>query len=204
MYIPKHFLPASEAEAETIIANNSFGILLTNGDTYPVGTHIPMDFVKNGNSDRYLYGHLSAANPQAHDFDGRHVLAIFQGSHSYVSSSWYDHVNVPTWNYVAVHVYGLIRVLKDDELRAMMKTQLDKYEQHSEHPVSFETMPGDYLDAHLKGIVAFELQIKRIECSVKLSQNRNENDYKNIIRKLEESDDPISRNVAQLMKSRKK
>src|SRR5687768_6173165 len=131
MYVPKHFLPSPEAEAETIIVNNSFGILLTNGDTYPVGTHIPMDFVKKSNGDRFLYGHLSAANPQARAIDGRHGLAVFQGSHSYVSSSWYDHVNVPTWNYVAAHVYGPMRVLKDDELRAMMKVQLDKYEQHS-------------------------------------------------------------------------
>jgi len=204
MYVPKHFLPLSEGEAESIIENNSFGILVTNGNTYPADTHIPMELIKKSDGSRYLQGHMSAVNPQSNNLNGRHVLAIFQGPHSYVSSSWYDHVNVPTWNYIAAHAYGQIRILKDEELKQMMQTQLEKYEQKSELPVSFATMPRDFLDSHLKGIVAFEIKIERIECSIKLSQNRHDKDYENIINKLETSDDSLSGAVAQLMKERKK
>jgi transcriptional regulator len=45
-------------------------------------------------------------------FYGNDEVLAFSGPHSYISSSWYDHENVPTWNYIAVHVYGKIKLLK--------------------------------------------------------------------------------------------
>jgi transcriptional regulator len=59
-----------------------------------------------------VLGYMSRANPQWKSFGGQEVLLIFQGAHTYISPRWYDHVNVPTWNYMMVHLYGKVRLVE--------------------------------------------------------------------------------------------
>src|ERR1700680_4492985 len=112
MYIPERFREDDKAILKTFIREHSFGILVTQGDDAPCATHLP--FLYNAERGHYglLSAHMARANPQWQSFASeREALVIFQGPHAYISPSWYDvAASVPTWNYAAVHVYGIPRV----------------------------------------------------------------------------------------------
>jgi transcriptional regulator len=146
-------------------------------------------------------GHLSRANPQWKTFDDEsEVLTIFSGPHAYISSSWYDHENVPTWNYIAVHIYGKIRIIEGAELLDSLNQLVDKYEASSRQPVSMEGMSKQFVEQSLKGLVGFEILITNIEASYKLSQNRDQKNQLAIIAELEKRNDPRSLSIAAEMK----
>ena len=107
MYIPKYFEVSTIEEIWGFIQENSFGTIVTTVQGKPVATHLPLQVMKEGDT-YYITGHMAYANPQWKTFEDEHenVLVIFQGPHAYISSSWYTHENVPTWNYQAVHLYG--------------------------------------------------------------------------------------------------
>jgi transcriptional regulator len=203
MYIPKLFLNENTEEIEAFIHQNSFGILISTQDNLPVATHIPIELnTKNGT--KFLRGHLAKANLQWKSFlENSEVLAIFTGPHTYISSSLYQQrtENVPTWNYVAVHVYGKIRIVSEQELWQSLKELVDKYEKFSEKPVAIETMSEKMVENQMRAIVGFEIEITDIQAKYKLSQNRNAEDYKNVVNHLQNSTDQITQQVGEMMKN---
>jgi len=120
--------------------------------------------------------------------------------HAYVSSSWYDHENVPTWNYIAVHVYGKIRIIEGDILKTRLGKLVDKYEAKMENPVSVDRMSEEFVESEIRGIVGFEIVITEIQAAMKLSQNRDDKNYKRIIKNLEKQGDVGSLKIAEKMK----
>lgn len=130
------------------------------------------------------------------------MLAIFTGPHAYISPSWYDHENVPTWNYIAAHVYGKISLIEGEKGYQSLKQLVDKYEAASAHPVSLENMSPDYVKKAIQGLVCFEITITNIEGTYKLSQNRDEKNHQTIIQELEKRNDAGSLQVAAEMKKR--
>ncbi|RKJ39717.1 FMN-binding negative transcriptional regulator, partial [Butyricicoccus sp. 1XD8-22] len=153
----------------------------------------------------YLTGHMAYGNPQWRTFETcEDVLVMFQGPHAYISSSWYEKENVPTWNYQAVHIYGTVSILKNEELVQDLTMLLQKYEKHRENPVLWEKLSPEILEKELKGIVGFKMKVEEIQAANKLSQNRNEKDYQNIINKLYEEGDLHSQQIAQLMERKVK
>lgn len=201
MYIPKYFKVSSVDEVWDFIQENSFGIIVTTEKGQPTATHLPMQLLKDGDVF-YITGHMAYANPQWKTFEGENVLIIFQGPHAYISSSWYIHENVPTWNYQAVHVYGTASLMSEEELEKDLTLLLQKYEHHRENAVLWETLSSE-TKKQIKGVVGFKIHIQEIQAAYKLSQNRNEEDYNNIINKLNEEDDLNSRQMADVMKNRK-
>ncbi len=150
----------------------------------------------------YLTGHMADGNPQWRTFETcENVLAMFQGSHAYISSSWYEKENVPTWNYQAVHIYGTVSILKNEELVQDLTMLLQKYEKHRENPVLWENLSSK-TKKQMKGIVGFKIKVEEVQAADKLSQNRNDEDYNNIINKLYEENDGQSKAVAEAMKKR--
>src|SRR4051812_15778197 len=114
MYVPKQFKNNEPAQIKDFIRKNGFAILVSQCEGKIVATHLPLELNEDGEK---LSGHISRANPQWKNFDqGTEVLAIFNGPHAYISSSWYNHENVPTWNYIAVQVYGKIAIIEGEEL----------------------------------------------------------------------------------------
>lgn len=203
MYIPNYFKNEDVEEVKQFISENSFGIMISQTDGKLTGTHIPLELDTDSDGNAVLLGHVSKANPQAKNIKGEdEVLAIFNGPHTYVSSSWYEKENVPTWNYIAVHVYGKLRVLEGEVLMTSLKKLVDKYEVHSKDPVSMEKMFDDTLK-QIRGIVGFSIQIKEIQAAYKLSQNRNDHDYHNITKELNETGDIGAREVADVMSKRR-
>jgi transcriptional regulator len=128
MYIPDLYKNENQTEIEKLIHENGFAILVNQINGKLWATHIPLH-LENKNEKQFLVGHVSKLNPQAESFKTNDdVLAIFSGSHSYISSSWYDHENVPTWNYLAVHVYGKLKLHSYEESIEALKRLVDKYE----------------------------------------------------------------------------
>lgn len=199
MYTPKLYQDNDPASIHKFIHENGFGILVSTVDGQFWATHIPMVLSKDGTK---LVGHISRGNKQWKDVEGfKNVLAIFNGPHTYVSSSWYDHENVPTWNYLAVHVYGNIRIIEGDELLAALTELTDKYETDSVNPVSVKTMSKEYVNREIKGVTGFEIAIERFEATRKLSQNRDDKNHQAVIEQLEKKHDQGAREIAALMKT---
>lgn len=200
MYIPDLYKNENQIEIEEFLTNNGFAILInqTNGRSW--GTHTPLVLEKTIDGKSILTGHISKENPQAENFkEGEEILAIFNGPHSYISSSWYDHENVPTWNYIAVHVYGKLRLLSFDETIESLKKLVNKYEKNEENPVKVENLSAKTM-LQARGIVAFEIEITEVQAKRKLSQNRDDKNHQNIINHLENSQDHNSINIASEMK----
>lgn len=204
MYTPRHFKVTDMNEIWDFVQENSFGTIVTNDGGKPIATHLP--FLLNKKDDDYYltshfaYGNLQWKTLEQHD----DVLVIFQGPHAYVSSSWYSHENVPTWNYQAVHIYGKASMLTKEELREDLANLLEKYEKHRENPVLWDTLSPELLESQMKGVVGFKIKVEEVQAAYKLSQNRNEEDYMNIINKLKEEDNPVSTQVALEMERIKK
>jgi transcriptional regulator len=204
MFIAKDNRNTDLNDIRDFLKGNSFAILISQLDGRPWATHIPLELDTDKEGKDVLNGHLSRGNPQWREFASHpDVLAIFNGPNAYISSSWYDHENVPTWNYIAVHIYGKIRIVEGGELLEFLKKQVDKHEKASTHPVSIERMSKAYVENEMKGIVGFQIKIDEIQAAYKLSQNRDMPNRENIIKELEKRGDVHSLNIAKEMKKRK-
>ncbi|THV59575.1 FMN-binding negative transcriptional regulator [Flagellimonas alvinocaridis] len=202
MYIPHHYKNENLDEVKDFLTQNSFGILINTVDGKPWGTHIPLELETNQTGKDILVGHISKANPQWKNFiSPSEVLCIFNGPHTYVSSSWYKEEEVPTWNYIAVHIYGKVTILDEEQTMASLHKLVDKYEQNLKNPISLHQMSPKTL-RQVKGVVGFQVEITEIQAAYKLSQTRVD-DHPKIISELNEVNDPGSNTIAEIMKRRK-
>ncbi|MDF4222736.1 FMN-binding negative transcriptional regulator [Maribacter sp. M208] len=198
MFIPEHYKNNDIEEVYEFLKNNSFGILINTVAGKPWGTHIPLELEKHLGQKDILVGHIAKANLQSKNLvDGDEVLCIFNGPHSYISSSWYQNEEVPTWNYIAVHVYGTVKIQTPEELLKSLHALVDKYEQQSENPISLNNMSKKTM-RQVSGIIGFEIEINDIQAVNKLSQGR-EHDHPKIITELEKKS-ASEKAVAQEMK----
>jgi len=200
MYRPSHFKVDEQEQLVQFISENPFAILVTAIDQNPLATQIPMEMLII-NNEFFLLGHVSAANPQGKTFNigATAALAIFTAGHTYVSSSWYEKENVSTWNYRSVQVKGIIKPLLEDDLRAHLIRMQAKYESTQTNPRTVETMSEGYFEKQVKGVLGFKMEIDSIEGSWKLSQNRNEKDFNNIIEQLDKLEDPNAKEISNEM-----
>ncbi|MGB3152659.1 MAG: FMN-binding negative transcriptional regulator [Maribacter sp.] len=201
MYIPPQYRNENLTEVRTFLKENSFGILVSQVDGKPWATHIPLELELDDEGNDILVSHIAKANPQWTQFaNNTEVLCIFNGPHSYVSSSWYQKEEVPTWNYIAVHLYGTLKILDESAVLASMHKLVDKYEQSSACPVSINNL-SDKTMRQIKGVVGFQIKITDILAAKKLSQGR-EHDHPRIIEELEKIG-PKEKAVASAMKNNK-
>jgi transcriptional regulator len=204
MYIPELYKNDNPEEIRDFIKRNGFAVLVNQTDGKLWATHIPLVLDSNSAGKEILVGHVSKLNPQAESFkDNAEVLVVFSGAHAYISSSWYDHENVPTWNYLAVHVYGKVRLYNSEEAILSLKKLVDQYESKSEKPIRIEDLSEKTM-REARGIIAFEIEITAIEAMKKLSQNRDDKNYGNIINELHKTNDNQAVAVAEAMKKNRK
>jgi len=203
MYIPNHYNNSNLDEVREFIKENSFGILLTQNDKKIWGSHIPLELELDPAGEEVIYGHISKGNFQLKEYiQGEEVLLIFNGPHAYVSSSWYNHENVPTWNYIAVHIYGSLEFIDDDELRYSLSKLMDKYEAKMKNPISLDSLSEQTMK-QMKGIIGFKIHINEIQAAYKLSQNRDDEDYHSITKELSESEDNLADDISKIMKQKR-
>lgn len=199
MYIPKLYREEDRVKILDFIQQNDFATLVTYDGEKPVASHLLMGIVEE-DEKLFVNGHMSRANPQWKTFENNsEALIIFQGAHTYISPTWYNHVNVPTWNYQSVHVYGKPRIIVNyNEAYELLKRLIDRYESNS--PYQLESLPKAFVEKEIKGIVAFQIEVTGIEANYKLSQNRKDDDYANIIDQLDKREDDLSHGVAEAMR----
>src|SRR5262245_1309411 len=154
MYIPQAFRVTDPQILHEFIARNSFATLISIVEGKPFATHLPLLFDGARSAQGALLGHVARANPQWRAFDGQQeALAIFQGPHAYVSPSWYaSSPAVPTWNYTAVHVYGVPRVIDDEQAFSdLLDRLIAVYETGRPEPWP-GILPADFRANLMKGI----------------------------------------------------
>ncbi len=203
MYIPKHFAMAETAACHQVIVENSFGELVTLDDTgLPFASHLPFLIDPARGTSGTLIAHMARANPQWQHFTGgKPVLAMFRGPHAYISPAWYaTHPAVPTWNYIAVHAYGVPKIVDapgatEDILRRLV----DANETANGTTWRMGGLTEQYLGSMMRAIVAFEIPIDRLEGKAKLSQNRDTTDQTRVAEALAASGDPSAQATSKLM-----
>ena len=199
MYIPKIYKSEDQELMKEIIREHSFALLISDKEKL-AATHAMFLLNENG-GNFYLETHISKANFQAKVLkDGDEVLCDFLGAHSYISSSWYNHQNVSTWNYEAVQVRGKVKLMNDDELYEHLRKLTFKYEKVQKCPMLVENMGDDYVRKEMKGAFGINIFPTEIYVASKLSQNRNEANAERIISNLIEADDSDSKKIAEKMK----
>jgi transcriptional regulator len=168
----------------------------------PVATQVPV-FFEERDGGLFLIGHIQRKTDHHQAMEqNKQVLAVFTGPHSYISASWYSNPQVAsTWNYMSVHAKGTIRFLGDEELLALLKKTTAHFENDPHSPALVEKMPPEYVDKHMKAIVAFEIAVADIDNVFKLSQNRDEQSYHSIVGQLKERD-ADAREIANEMERR--
>jgi len=202
MYISKLYREEDREKILEFLKQNEFATLVAYDGEKPTASHLLMEVMEDS-EQLFVNGHMSKANPLWKTFEKNpEVLIIFQGPHTYIPPTWYNHVNVPTWNYQAVHVYGSPRIVTDhEEMHTLLKKLIERHESVSSYRL--ETLPQDFVEKEMRGIVAFQIEVTRIEANYKLSQNRDDEDYHNIVARLEERGDEMSHRVAETMKEKR-
>jgi len=169
-----------------------------------VATQIPV-LLEERDGELYLQGHIMR-NTDHHKamVENPNALLVFTGPSAYVSASWYTNPQIgSTWNYMSVHVGGKVKFMSDEELIQFIRKLTLKFEKGNTQSLTiFDNLPKEFLDKMLPAIVGFEIKAEKIENVFKLSQNRDEKSYLNIISKLEDQGGSAAL-LAEEMKKRK-
>jgi transcriptional regulator len=202
MYVPDHFKQSDASKLFAFVENNAFGLLVSQVDGEPFASHLPFLLDRAALPHGSLLGHVALANPQWRQAEGQNVLAIFSGPHAYISPTWYEADRVvPTWNYVAVHVYGTLHLIQDTETLAdLLRTLVDRYEGTLPRPWQFDA-GSDFSQKMMKAVAGFRIDISRIEGKWKLNQNRPEEQRERVVRTLQAFTDENSQAIAELMRN---
>lgn len=205
MYIPSKFKVTDTAIIEKFMAENGFATLISKGEVFPAATHIPIQLQVNAAGEKVLWGHLSRGNPQWKLFAAQpEVLVVFMADLSrYISSSWYNFPEAPTWNYMSVQISGKIKVVEEDVAWESISRLTDTYEKNMACPVSMNTLP-ESVTRQVKGVVAFEIEIVTIEAAFKMSQTRDDENFALVLEQLRKSGDPGSLTFADMMEQIRK
>jgi transcriptional regulator len=194
MYIPPVFAQKDLATLHDFIDQHSFGLLVSTTEGGPVASHLPFLLDRSVGPSGGLLGHMAAANAQWRHAEGSNVLVVFSGPHAYVSPSWYEAENVvPTWNYLAVHVYGTFEVVREPAaLASVLAQSVAKYEGPRERPWQFDAS-GEYARKMMKQIVGFRIEVRQLEGKWKLSQNQPAERRARVREALREVDPAVAR-----------
>jgi len=202
MYIPRLYRQEDRTEILAFLHHNSFPALVSYDGERPVATHLPVEVIEGPGEQITLFGHMARANKQWQTFGDDEVLLIFQGAHTYISPRWYNHVNVPTWNYMVVQVYGRVRPLEGQALYDLLSRLVGRYEAAAEY--SLDGLPQEYVQRQMQAVYGFAVEVTRIDAAYKLSQNRDDEDHASIVRELEQRNDQDSQRVAAAMRRQRK
>lgn len=200
MYIPEIFAQNDPEEIKNFIREHALGVLISQVQLpEPLITHLPF-ILKDIDGSFVLETHLANKNPHLqHLKTGKPSTVVFQGSNTYISSSLYSHQNVPTWNYQAVHVFGTVEVMSASELVTHLTQSVDFFEGKRHQSVHFSEMNQAMVSGFLKQITGIKLTPYKLEAKYKLSQNRNESDFKAVVDDLQQSSDLNDKLVAVAM-----
>ena len=197
MYSPSYNQVENRAEVLDFMRANNFALLVTGTGGALHGSHLPV-MVQEREGRLVLDMHMARNNEQWQQFFDDEVMVVFFGPHAYVSPRWYEEKErVPTWNYAAVHAYGIPKVVDDAAAKHASQRRLVEAMDREWLP-KFDALRPEYVKGMLEGIVNFEIAVTRIETRWKLSQNRSRREQELIAAALERSGDSAERALAAL------
>ncbi len=189
MYNFSYFKEKDRQIILNFIEENPFAFLTgSNLSGSQVATQIPI-LIEERQGDLFLQGHIMRNTDHHKAFaENPNALVVFTGPNTYVSASWYSNPQIgSTWNYMSVHINGQINFMPEAELVLFMKKLTLKFEKGNiQSPTIYDNLPDEFLKKMMPAIVGFEIKAERVENVFKLSQNRDEKSYLNIITKLEQ------------------
>lgn len=193
MYLPNTFEVTDLEALHGLIRNNALGTWVTLGESGLVVNHIPFILDLTRGEHGVLMGHVAKANPVWREFSKTmESVVAFQGPQAYITPAWYaskavDGKVVPTWNYAAVHVQGMPRVVEDREAFLTLLSRLtDTFEENLPHPWRVSDAPADYIDKTMNAIVGIEIPVSKIEGKWKVNQNRSDADKQSVAEGLQQ------------------
>jgi len=164
---------ASECRNLAFARDRGFGTLMLNADAGPLASHIPFLLDQTGAT---LDLHLVRSNPILGLLDPpQPALIAVAGADGYISPDWYDLPDqVPTWNYVAVHLRGTLQRLPDDALPEMLARQSAAYEAQlaPKPPWTMDKMTPETVTRMMRMIVPCRMTLASVEGTWKLGQNK--------------------------------
>jgi len=179
MYLPKHFEQPSTEVLHELMRAHPLATLVTMSADGLNANHLPMHCSTTPAPFGTLHGHVARANPVLKDLaNGTEVLVIFHGPDAYITPSWYATKKetgkaAPTWNYVVVHAYGVMRVVEDAAaLRRHIELLTDMHESAFPEPWKVSDAPDEFVEQLMARIVGIEMVITRLVGKWKLSQNQ--------------------------------
>lgn len=197
MYSPPYNQVEKRAEVVEFMRANNFPILVTGTGGVLHASHLPVS-VSEKEKQIVIDMHMAKNNPQWREFFDDEVLVVFHGPHAYVSPRWYpDQERVPTWNYAAVHAYGVPKIISDRQMKHDSQRRLIESLDPQWLP-KHDALRQEYVDMMLDGIVNFEIPVARLETRWKLSQNRGRREQEQIAAALDKSPDSAERALAAL------
>jgi transcriptional regulator len=204
MYDLPYFKDRDHQVVLDFIHQHPFAMLIGSSDHAPVATQVPILIDERENERLFLRGHMMR-NTDHHKAlqQNSEALCVFSGAHTYVSARWYSNPQTgSTWNYMSVHARGKIRFLGEPELLTILEQTTARFENDENSPALFRHLPKAYVDSLKNAIIAFEVEVRELENVFKLSQNRDEQSYDNIIEKLH-AQGGDARTIAEEMRKRK-
>lgn len=198
MYIPPINMMRNNDEIIEFMRRFSFITMITSEDDTPIGTHLPI-LVRVENDRIILSGHIAKQNNQWKDIENNTVLVIFTEPHSYISPKLYEkEINVPTWNYMAVHVYGKATIIHDmNSVIELLEHTIENYE--PSYKSQWDSLPESYKLSLAKEIIAFSISVEDIQAKKKLSQNKTKKERNTIISSLSNSSNTNEQLIAEYM-----
>lgn len=185
MYSPPYNRIEDRAEVLALMRENNFPVLVTGAGTLRA-SHLPV-LVDDREGQLVIDMHMARANPQWRDFSEQEVLVIFSGPHAYISPRWYEETQrVPTWNYAAVHAYGIPRIVSDPTAKHASQRRLVASLDPQWLP-KFDALDSGYVERMLGAIVVFEIPVSRLETRWKLSQNRGRREMELVVEALDQA-----------------
>ncbi|OSZ78210.1 hypothetical protein CAP35_08085 [Chitinophagaceae bacterium IBVUCB1] len=205
MYHFSYFKEKDKQVIQAFLEDNPFAFLTGSFlSGAQVATQIPVLFEERG-GELYLKGHIMRNTDHHKAFiENPQALVVFTGPSTYVSASWYSNPQIgSTWNYMSVHISGQMKFMTPDELVHFMRAFTLKFEKGNTSSLTiYDNLPNEFLHKMMPAIVGFEIKAEKVDNVFKLSQNRDEKSYMNIISKLEEQGGN-SALIADEMKKRK-
>lgn len=202
MYTLPQFKEKDPEVIKAFMQQHSFAMLIGCHEGIPVATQVPL-LIEERDGKLFLLGHVMRNTDHHKALEANpNVLCVFTGPHTYVSASWYTAPqNASTWNYMSVHARGRVQFSGQEALLSILEQTTRYYENNDESPASYHNLPEDYVQRLSKAIVGLEIEVTALDHVFKLSQNRDQRSYENIITELEKGDAEANR-IADEMKQR--
>lgn len=175
MYPPKHHQEYNFENIITTIKTFPLATIISVSNNKPVITHIPLLYIPNKGKYGSLIGHMDLNNPHHKLLDNAEISVLFHGPDCYISPTYYHTKQLPTWNYIKVHIEGSVHTMNDTDTLVNSMIAMNDFLETSDNPFILDEQ-HEKMNKFINYIVGFEIIINKWEGKFKLSQDKLKKD----------------------------